>query len=259
MTALRSDDTIQQDNYRSRKDDPYQLPVLVPALDASPKPSPPERRSSLAAYEKKLRKQPPTQNVSKINNTASPNPMAPTVRGPSLAPGELTTSTPPSTLSRMSRFLGRNISIGSGRTDTRSSPAAPQQPQSATHPTFNRSQTYNHAKRLSADLNLDLHAGASATPPPISRYPRGGSSGGPAVTQVLRPSSAGGYGPGGRRSSVIGTGVGAMHVKKDWPAGGDPYGVDGTFDERSDAQGQSQGQQGGKKWFGLSRNGSLRR
>ncbi|KAI9733800.1 MAG: hypothetical protein M1818_007067 [Claussenomyces sp. TS43310] len=217
-------------------------------------------------------------------------------RGPdnSLRPSHGPTANAPSNASpkdtRRSRITSKIFGItGSlGRSDSYSSPGShtsSQQPNPAqghargSYRKGSFSGTPSHPGRSwafgatngNAAISFEDPYGASATPPPISRYPRASTAG-----VGLRPTSAGGYAATGfrgpdkvrfRRENIGGTPDAQVRNggarTREGPEGNgdrsDSFGVDGARDER---EGQEEGQPSSispKKWFGLGRNRSLRR
>jgi hypothetical protein len=144
-TARRFDRTSAY----NKQDEQYSTPAPI---DGTSAPNPPERRSSLAVSpggnEKRRRRQ-------QMGISAAPE-------SPSFSPSIQRADTTPQAQeadTKRSRFkifsLGRSVSS----VVPQSSPARP----------------VSYTERRPQDSNLDLHA-ASATPPPISRYPRGRTS-----------------------------------------------------------------------------------
>lgn len=190
----RSDDTVMQ--YNGKYADSQRQSTATPSFDTSPRPDPPDRRSSLSAVAK-LRRSSTSQN--QHSPTTSPT-------KDSKVQLHITAPTPISKTSRLaSRLFGgsRNVSSSiSEQPPQNTNPTAPiaktepskSQPQTIvqststlprlprpTYTTTSRSQIsqYNHL-----DAEIDR---ASATPPPIRRSKTSNTN----PTSRMRPTSAG--------------------------------------------------------------------
>jgi hypothetical protein len=248
---MKSDDTVipsprvGRANQRAQRENSEQQSIAaLAALDNNPSPNPPQRRSSLAKSPgSKLRKR--------------PLPSPPPAPFPQLPTAAQKDSNP----NRRSRITSKLFGLGRSESYNPQSESSPAPVMNGNgigdeKKMFTRSQSYGagHAaaprggggqqaynKRHSVNLNdMDLEGlhSASATPPPISRYPRQISRGN---TAPQRPMTA-------------------VSLESKFDTRRIDYGVDGASDEK-DAEagaGPNNGNKG-RKWFGLGRNNSLRR
>jgi hypothetical protein len=217
-------------------------------FDGMQSPNPPERRSSLAVSpslnDKKLRKITPSVTTSAAYR-------------PNGAPGTVVAKTQPQNGNKLS---GITKLFGLGRSEANSSsPSSATTPKTTTYipsTTYTRSQTYNNLAHTSKSVGYgtdlkpeELHS-ASATPPPISRYPRGNNSG----RTDQRPMTANSI---DSRLPIRRSSVGA----DDRESYSISFGADGAGDETDEPSrnGKNGGGGTGRKWFNIGRSGSLRR
>jgi hypothetical protein len=255
----RSDDTITASSRTGRSTSTHEstrdtIPTTGLGIQSSPEP--PERRSSLAhspaGQDKKHRKPSLSAQPSLSYHSAVQPSITTTVFADNLQSN-----------TKRSRITSRLFSLGRSEQppSTTSSVAAKA---STAAPNLNAIRSYSdyvtqpRGKRSSIDLGVGidgLHS-SSATPPPISRYPRSRASVGPGAPRPMSASSL--------DSNVPGRSINGQRHRRGYDDG---FGVDGARDERSRvgvigkgvANGKGDGKAQGRKWFGIGRNGSVRR
>jgi hypothetical protein len=255
----RSEDTITASSRRGRSTSTYestQDTILNTGLGTQSSPEPPERRSSLAhspvAQDKKYRK--PSMSAQ------------PSLSYYNAVQASTTTAVyadPLQNNSKRSRITSRLFSLGRSELPPSNLSSGAAKAGSAT-PNLNAIRSYSdyvtqpRGKRSSIDLGVGIDGlhGSSATPPPIARYPRSRTSGGPGVPRPMSASSL--------DSNVTGKSVSGHRQRRGYDDG---FGVDGARDERSGVgpigngvgNRKGDGKAQGRKWFSLGRTGSVRR
>lgn len=254
----RSDDTAVPSRRFERSASAYSrdgqhLPQGSVDADASYRPAPPERRSSLAASpignEKRLRRLQQAQAAAQASAFYSDAPVKTNSKG-----------SPQKGQDGEQSKRGLLKMFGIGR-----SVSAVQPP-----PAFNFSQSYNEQGNSSGNdksgqknnnVPQDLHD-FSATPPPISRYPRGRNGGLERTVDARRPSTSHSLesrppvlaSGSGRKERRLSTG----HVAGSSMSGTYTNANEGT-EQQEDHTVRDTASTRAKKWYTLGRSGSLRK
>lgn len=265
-----SDDTVIPSTRRGVSSSDYdrngQSSFRSKPFDASPHPDPPQRKSSLAAspagngkYEKKSRKPSPSSAhpaVAPINQGISRD----------------TDVRDKDKDSKRSRLTSKLFSIGRADHLSNLSPSGPvDYNRGRSNDDYFKEPGGHRAQRRSVDLGMEGLHGASATPPPISRYPRGretSSGNGGDRVDLRRPTTASSL---ESRLPIAATKIARRERKDDLAGvngggrrrrGSETFGlsIDGASDDKEVPSGAG-GWNGksGRKWFTLGRSGSLRR
>jgi hypothetical protein len=255
----RSEDTITASSRTGRSTSTYestQDTIPTTGLGIQSSPEPPERRSSLAhspaVQDKKIRK--PSMSAQ------------PSLSYHNQVQASTTTTVfadPLQHNAKRSRISSRLFSLGRSEQPPSTTASAIAKVSTAA-PNLNAIRSYTdyviqpRGKRSSIDLGVGidgLHS-SSATPPPIARYPRSRASVGPGAPRPMSASSL--------DSNVPGKSISGHRHRRGYDDG---FGVDGARDERTRVgaigngvgNGKVDGKAQGRKWFGLGRNGSVRR
>jgi hypothetical protein len=255
----RSEDTITASSRTGRSTSTYestQDTIPTTGLGIQSSPEPPERRSSLAhspaVQDKKHRKPSLSAQPSLSYHNAVQASTTTTVFADPLQNN-----------TKRSRITSRLFSLGRSEQPP-STTASSTAKASTAAPNLNAIRSYTdyvtqpRGKRSSIDLGVGidgLHS-SSATPPPIARYPRSRASVGPGAPRPMSTSSL--------DSNVPGKSISGHRHRRGYDDG---FGVDGARDERAGVgaigngvgNGKVDGKAQGRKWFGLGRNGSVRR
>ncbi len=255
-TEPRSDKTVTASSRLRRSNSTSSSSQYRPSaqnFNNLPSPNPPERRSSLAispGHDKKLRKSQTSTAAPSVSFAAIEKVLV-------SATANNTTHSQNNTI--RNRLTSKLFGLGRSDSHVTTSPSTGANPGNTAAPSnANRSQSQNdyasanranRAKRNSVDLGIGIDAlhTASATPPPILRYPKRRDESGQGNVRPVTSSSV---------DSKL-QGIGGYD---------DGFGVDGACDERERGNGNGNDKGDGKsqtpqskKWFGLRRNGSLRR
>jgi hypothetical protein len=255
----RSEDTITASSRTGKSTSTYestQDTIPTTGLGIQSSPEPPERRSSLAHS-------PAVQDKKHRKPSLSAQPSLSYHNAVQASTTTTMFADPLQNNTKRSRITSRLFSLGRSEQPP-STTASGTAKASTAAPNLNAIRSYTdyvtqpRGKRSSIDLGVGidgLHS-SSATPPPIARYPRSRTSVGPGAPRPMSASSL--------DSNVPGKSISGHRHRRGYDDG---FGVDGARDERSGVgaigngvgNGKVDGKAQGRKWFGLGRNGSVRR